>query len=60
MKEKLIESIILEELKKSDVVEIAKHDRDFEKRIREIVSDVVVEMFRVLWQHSAIFKALGK
>ena len=56
MKQSLLENIIAEELKKSDVIEIAKKDKDFEKRIKEIVSDVVVELFRVLWQHSSTFK----
>jgi len=58
MKQSLLENIIAEELKKSDVIEIAKKDKDFEKRIKEIVSDVVVELFRVLWQHSSTFKSL--
>jgi len=58
MKQSLLENIISEELKKSDVIEIAKKDKDFEKRIKEIVSDVVVELFRVLWQHSSTFKSL--
>lgn len=58
MKQKLLENIILEELKKSDVIDIAKRDKDFEKRIKEIVSDVVVDLFRVLWQHSTTFKTL--
>lgn len=60
MKRSLLESIILEELNKSDIIEIAKKDKDFEKRIKEIVSDVVVDLFRVLWQHSTTFKSLVK
>lgn len=58
MSQKLLEKIILEELTKNDVVDIAKRDKDFEKRIKEIVSDVVVDLFRVLWQHSTTFKSL--
>lgn len=58
MNQKLLEKIILEELTKNDVVDIAKRDKDFEKRIKEIVSDVVVDLFRVLWQHSTTFKSL--
>lgn len=55
-----IVSLISEELKKSDVIEIAKKDKDFEKRIKEITSEVVTDLFRVLWQHNSIFKNLGR
>lgn len=58
--EEKIAQLVCEELKKSDIIDIAKKDKDFEKRIKEIVSDVVVDMFRVLWQHNGIFKSLGK
>ena len=58
MKQYILESLIVEELKKTDIIDIARKDKDFEKRIKEIVSDVVVELFRVLWQHSATFKSL--
>lgn len=60
MKQSLLENIIAEELSKSDVIDIARKDKDFEKRIKDIVSDVVVELFRVLWQHSSTFKSLVK
>ena len=58
MKQYILESLIVEELKKTDIIDIARKDTDFETRIKEIVSDVVVELFRVLWQHSATFKSL--
>lgn len=58
MKQSLLENIIVEELNKTDIIDIARKDKDFEKRIKEIVSDVVVELFRVLWQHSSTFKSL--
>ena len=54
----LLESIIAEELNKSDVLDIAKKDKDFEKRIKEIISDVISELFRVLWQHGSLYKSL--
>lgn len=57
--EKKIISLITEELKKSDVIDIIKNDKDFEKRVKKITADVVTELFRVLWQHNNIFKALG-
>lgn len=53
-------NIIAEELEKSDVMNIIKKDKDFEKRVKKIVSDVVCDMFRVLWQHNSIFKVLSK
>lgn len=53
-------SIITEELKKSDVIDIIKKDKDFEKRVKQIVTDVVIDMYRVLWMHNNIFKTLGK
>lgn len=56
--EKII-SLITEEMKKSDIMDIIKNDKDFEKRVKKITADVVTELFRVLWQHNSIFKALG-
>lgn len=58
MKQELLERIIVEELTKADVIELAKKDKDFEKRVKEIVTDVLSELFRVLWQHSSLFKTL--
>ena len=55
-----IVNIIAEELSKKDVIKIAKDDKEFEKAIRKIVTDVVVDMYRVLWQHNGIFKTLGR
>lgn len=53
-------NIITEEFKKSDILDIVKNDKNFEKRIRSIVADVITDMYRVLWQHNSLFKALGK
>ena len=50
-----IENLIVEELKKSDVID----SRDFEKKVKEIVKDVVKDMFRVLYQHNDIFNTLS-
>ena len=60
MTEKQLSNLILEELKKTDVIDIAKKDKDFEKRIRQIVSDVLVDAFKVLYQHNSLFKNLTK
>ena len=57
--EKVIK-LIAEEISKSDVIGIIKKDKDFEKRVKDIVSDIIVDMFRVLYQHNGIFKSLGK
>ena len=57
--ENKIITLITEELKKSDVMDIIKNDNEFEKRVKKITADVVTDLFRVLWQHSNIFKSLG-
>lgn len=59
MPEDKIIVILTEELKKQDVVEMFKNNKDLEKRVKEIVSKCVSEMFRVLWQHNSIFKTLA-
>lgn len=57
--EGIIANLVVEELKKTDVIDILKKDKDAEKRMKEIAADVVTELFRVLWQHNNIFKSLG-
>lgn len=56
--ESQIVEMITEELSKSDVLDIVKKDKDFEKKIKEIATDVITDLFRVLWQHQGIFKNL--
>lgn len=58
--EEKITNLVAEEIKKSDVLKYIKNDKDFEKRVKEIANDVVVDLFRVLWQHNGIFKNLAK
>ena len=58
--ERQIVNIITEGIEKSDLKSYIKNDKDFEKRVKEIAADVVTELFRVLWQHNAIFKNLSK
>ena len=60
MNEDKIVELISEEMSKSDVLNIIKHDKDFEKKVKEIISEVICEMFRVLWQHNGIFKSLAR
>ncbi len=52
--------VITEEIQKSDIWKTLKNDRDFEKRVKELASEVVTELFRVLWQYNAIFKYLAR
>lgn len=53
-----IAKLVTEEMQKSDVIYIVKKDKDFEKRVKEIATDVITELFRILWQHNGIFKNL--
>ena len=52
--------VITEEIQKSDIWKTLKNDKDFEKRVKELASEVVTELFRVLWQHNAMFKNLAR
>ena len=53
-----IAKLVTEEMQKSDVIDIVKKDKDFERRVKEIATDVITELFRILWQHNGIFKNL--
>ena len=48
---------INEELDKEDVIQIVKRDKEFEKRIKEITTDVVTDLFRVLWQRKSSYES---
>ena len=58
--EEKIAELVTEEIKKSDILKYIKNDKDFEKRVKQIANDVVVDLFRVLWQHNGLFKNLAK
>ena len=58
--EQQIVHLVTESLEKADLEKYIKKDKDFEKRVKEITANVVTELFRVLWQHNAIFKNLSK
>jgi hypothetical protein len=58
--EQKIVELVTENLEKTDLQKYIKNDKDFEKRVKQIAADVVTELFRVLWQHNAIFKNLSK
>ena len=53
-------NLICEELEKVDLKKYVKDDKEFEKRVRQIASDVLTDLFRVLWQHNSLFKNLSK
>ena len=53
-------NLICEELDKADLKKYVKDDKEFEKRVRQIASDVLTDLFRVLWQHNSLFKNLSK
>lgn len=58
--ENQIVRLVTEELKKSDVIDLIKRDKDFERKVKEIIADTLNEFFRVLYQHSGVFKSLVK
>ena len=46
-----------EEFDKDDMMDVVKRDKNFEKRIKEITTDVVVDLFRVLWQRRSSYES---
>lgn len=55
LKEETLVRLIKEELDKSDVIDIAKKDKNFEKRIKEICYDVISHLFKLLWQRKNFY-----
>lgn len=58
LKKSDITKIITEEITKSDVIDVLRHNKDAERIIRKIANDVLIDLFRVLYQHNNIFKNL--
>lgn len=58
--EEKVATLIAEEISKSDILKVIKTDKDFEKRVKQIANDVIVDLFRVLWQHNNIYKNLAR
>ena len=56
----ILAEAVASELKKSDVVDLIKKDKDVEKRVRAIVADTLTDFFKVMYQHSGVFKNLTK
>ncbi len=55
--ENKIASLIFEEMSKKDIVDIIKKDKDIENKIKDIVSDVIIKLFKFLWQNNAYYKS---
>lgn len=53
-------ALLTEEFTKSDLEKYIKKDKDFEKRVRELISDAVIDIIRNLYQNNAIFKSIIK
>ena len=60
LNEEKIAEIISEEIKNSEVLDKLKKDKNFNKYIKDICSEVITDLFRVLWQHNSLFKQLSK
>lgn len=48
---------INEDFDREDMLRYLKKDKDMEKRIKEIVADVVTDLFRVLWQRKSSYES---
>lgn len=55
-----ITDFVCETIEKDELWKKLKKDKDFEKRVKEISSEVIIELFRILFQHQGIFKNLVK
>ena len=53
-------SIITEEIKKSEILDTIKNDKNFEKKVKDIVANTLTDFFKALYQHNSIFKNLVK
>ena len=60
MSGKEIISIITEEIKKSEILDTIKNDKNFEKKVKDIVANTLTDFFKALYQHNSLFKNLVK
>lgn len=58
-----IRKIINEEMTKTEITSLIKSkidsnlsSKDFEKKVKEITSSVINELFRILWQRNSFWK----
>lgn len=54
--DKIIKKLVSEELSKPEVINLVKKDKDIEKRIKEIATEVIVNLFKILWQHRNFYE----
>lgn len=61
-----IRQILKEELSKNEIKDIVRDElksytkkNDFEKLVKKITADVIEDMYRVLYQHSSMWKSLA-
>lgn len=52
--------IITEEIKKSEILDTIKNDKNFEKKVKDIVANTLTDFFKALYQHNSLFKNLVK
>ena len=58
--ESVIKNIIEEELTRSDVNSIISDkmsSQEFKKKVKELASEVVNELFKILWQRNTLWKS---
>lgn len=63
MNRKRLRQIINEEISTNDVKNIIRDElkkKDFEKLVKKITAEVIEDMYRVLYQHSGMWKSLTK
>ena len=60
MNGKEIISIITEEIKKSEILDTMKNDKNFENKVKDIVANTLTDFFKALYQHNSLFKNLVK
>lgn len=48
---------INEDFDRDDMLQLMKRDKDIERRIKEVATDVVTELFRVLWQRKSSYES---
>ncbi len=60
MNGKEIISIITEEIKKSEILDTIKNDKNFEKKVKDIIANTLTDFFKALYQHNSLFKNLVK
>ena len=60
MNGKEIISIITEEIKQSEILDTIKNDKNFEKKVKDIVANTLTDFFKALYQHNSLFKNLVK